>query len=97
MTHTGRLREVQLSRSLFKPNAMHGKYKRIKTEGGPTKQRLNSFNAYAAPYMVFYGYGYGDAAETKKTDGFITKKWFTAYPGLFSGYQHTWSSTICCT
>lgn len=63
MNRTGRLREPQLSKSLFAPNAMRGKYNRIRTEGGPAKQRLNIFNAYAAPYMVFYGYG--NAAKVK--------------------------------
>ena len=71
MTHTGRLRESQLSKSLFAPNAMRGKYNRIRTEGGPAKQRLNSFNAYAAPYMVFYGYG--NAAKVKALIDFFVQ------------------------
>ena len=59
MTHVGKLRNEQLSSSMFQPNGRAGKYIKINTHGGKTKSRINKMPAYAAPYVLFYGFGNG--------------------------------------
>lgn len=50
-----------LSPERFKPNGGAGKrYKRVVTDGGAYKARLNKNPAYFANHIVFYGVGKGD-------------------------------------
>ena len=55
MTRVGLLREHQMQSRLFQPYKKH--YTKLKCDGGPMKTCLNGHNAYAAPYLIFYGHG----------------------------------------
>lgn len=56
----GRMRnEIDFDPLLITPNKK-GKYTGVIMDGGPTKARLTHYNAYHAPYIIFYGHGDGE-------------------------------------
>lgn len=63
ITRSGVLRDGQLNSTWFKPHGKKStnKYPRLVTEGGPTKSRFNTKEAFAAPYIVFDAVGRKEA------------------------------------
>lgn len=56
MIHGKHLRDDRITPSRTQPDGTEH-YRKIITAGGPEKSRLNKYNAWHAPYLVFHGVG----------------------------------------
>ncbi|HAV1239715.1 TPA: hypothetical protein JGU28_004493 [Salmonella enterica] len=80
------LRSEKLSSTMFRPRMYQGKFPRLYLQGGPTKKRLTSRPAYAAPWYSFDFFGAEEPVQHLLTQAHvgIGYDFFSAANGEFT-------------